>query len=213
MAQPHPPLPTTAPSLEPGSPRDGRLLNAAARAMPQRTCEPPTTLGRTVRGRSATARTARRTAPRAAFALLLCCLGCGSSVYTTPLNPAPRPLVPRLPESVAIFAGVPPTEPYVDFALLEVQRDADPNPPATALAIQRLREIAAQMGCDAVLVDAPSADLSEAPSATEPDLEGQLDPEPPLEPGSQVIHASCIVYTPAGSSRADLPTLEAATPR
>jgi hypothetical protein len=120
-------------------------------------------------------------------------LGCGTVVTATPINPPPRPLVPRAPESVQVLASAPPLEPHVDVALLEVTQSEGLNREGMHLMIERLREKAAELGCDAVFVKSTSAHEGE---------------DPLLDPDSDQLLASCIVFTPPSG-----PPLTAGTPR
>ncbi|MEY4545796.1 MAG: hypothetical protein RL685_1991 [Pseudomonadota bacterium] len=132
---------------------------------------------------------AERQGPRLRRGLLLSCLGlcwgCGTFVTATAINPAPRPLVPRSPESVQVLASNPPPEPYVDVALLEVEQSQGLNRQGMAYMIQRLREKAAELGCDAVYVKNTS------------EHEGE---DPWLDPDSSQLLATCIVFTPPGAA-------------
>jgi hypothetical protein len=105
-------------------------------------------------------------------ALLLC--GCASAVAATPLHHAPRPLVSRDPSSVLVLAGEAPSEPHVDVALLQVDQYESYHPNGTAEMIQRLREKAAEIGCDAVYLE---------------------------NTNSRQLVASCVVFTPPDTSR------------
>lgn len=111
------------------------------------------------------------------------CWGCGTFVTATPINPPPRPLVPRAPESVQVLASTPPVEPHVDVALLEVTQSEGWNREGMEHMIQQLREKAAELGCDAVYVKSTGA------------REGA---DPLLDPDVNELLASCIVFTPPG---------------
>lgn len=116
------------------------------------------------------------------------CWGCGTFVTATPINPAPRPLVARTPESVQVLASGAPLEPHVDVALLEAEQDEGWNRQGTDYMIQRLREKAAELGCDALYVKSKSFHE---------------------ERDSTHLLASCVVFTPPGSAALET----AGTPR
>jgi hypothetical protein len=111
--------------------------------------------------------------------------GCGTSVTETYVNGPPGTAIPRSPRSVRIFTSGPPSRPHMDVALLEVEQTHGLNEQGTALMIDRLRERAAQMGCDAVVVGGIR----------------ERDGFPPgsgfylLDPGATTLHATCIVFT------------------
>src|SRR3954468_19464243 len=78
-------------------------------------------------------------------------VGCGTFVDFTPLNAPPHELHARAASSVGIFSSGPPrSRAYVDVAVLEAEQTRGLNSQGTALMIQRLREQAAVMGCDAI---------------------------------------------------------------
>ena len=112
------------------------------------------------------------------FCSFILLAGCGTFVTETALNPAPRPLYARGYESVEVFSSAPPARAHVDIALLEVEQTHDLNQQGTDLMVQRLRERAGAMGCDAVVLG----------GMRERGGDGHLDS------GSTTLHATCIVY-------------------
>jgi len=123
-----------------------------------------------------------------------CLFGCSTFVTATLLNPAPRPLVPRDPASVQVLASDAPAEPHVDVALLEVEQQEGLNRQGTDYMIQRLREKAAELGCDAVFIK----------STSEHDGHDAY-----LDPDARELLASCIVFTPPKPSARDAETADA----
>jgi hypothetical protein len=117
-------------------------------------------------------------------ALLL--FGCASTVTATPIHHAPRPLVSRDPNSVQVLASEPPSEPHVDVALLQVDQYEAYNPHGMAEMIQRLREKAAEIGCDAVYLENTAQHKG-----------GDLL----FDTDSRQLLASCIVFTPPDTTR------------
>ena len=113
------------------------------------------------------------------FGLSVVLVGCGTFVTETLINPPPRPLTPRGYESVQVFSSTPPKRPYVDVALMEVEQTHDLNVRGTDLMIQRLRERAGTIGCDAVVIGG----MRERGSDTKV-----------FDSGSTTLHATCIVY-------------------
>jgi len=104
--------------------------------------------------------------------------GCGTWVTDTPLNSAPRPLLPRGYESVEIFSSAPPARAHVDIALLKVDQVNAMDDNVGELMIQRLRERAGAIGCDAVFI-----------GATQEHTDSYL-----ITSGSRTMSATCIVY-------------------
>jgi hypothetical protein len=90
-------------------------------------------------------------------------------------------MVPRPPETVEVYSSSPPTRPHVDVALFEVTQTEDLTDRGTAFMIERLRERAGEMGCDAVLVGGMS------------EHEGSHSL---FDSDSRTLQATCIVYTP-----------------
>src|SRR5262245_59658682 len=87
---------------------------------------------------------------------LLAATGCGTSITATALNQSPKPLAPRSPESVEIFASAPPGRPYVDVAYLEAEQQSDMSVDGIGAFITKLRRRAAEMGCDGVVLGSPT---------------------------------------------------------
>jgi hypothetical protein len=127
--------------------------------------------------------------------------GCGTFVDFTPINTPPHALQPRSNESVEVLAS-PPARPHVDVALVEVEQTHSLNEQGTGLMIQRMREQAAAIGCDAIVLRGVT-DHQGAEPGSGWDL---------LDPGSTKREATCIVYSdeePVGSFRAATPTTSA----
>ena len=78
--------------------------------------------------------------------------GCGTTISTTAINPAPRAARARPAHTVQIFSSGPPSQPYVDVAYLEAEQDTGFSFDDTPEFFQRLRERAGQLGCDGVVV-------------------------------------------------------------
>src|SRR5688572_28234107 len=129
----------------------------------------------------------RRLASLPFWLVPLTLLGCATFVTATPINPPPRPLVPREASSVQVIATTPPAEPHVDVALLQVEQQQGLNRQGTDYMIQRLREKAAELGCDAVYIK----------HASEYDGDDAY-----LDPDAHQLLATCIVFTPPGASPA-----------
>ena len=123
----------------------------------------------------------RRPASLGFWLLPLTLFGCSTFVTATPIHSPPRPLVPRNPASVQVLASTPPAEPHVDVALLQVEQQEGLDRQGTDYMIQRLREKAAELGCDAVYIKATS------------EHDGQNSY---LAPDAHELLATCIVFTP-----------------
>jgi hypothetical protein len=96
-----------------------------------------------------------------------------------------------------VLASGAPLEAHVDVALLEVEQSEGFNRRGMDYMIQRLREKAAELGCDAVYVKNTSAHEGD---------HSWMDPD------SSLLLASCVVFTPLGAAPST-PIETAGTPR
>ena len=117
-----------------------------------------------------------------AFALV----GCGTNVQTTLINPAPRPLAPRPPETVEVFTTGAPEQPHVDVALLEAEQQSGYSGDETPEMIAALRKRGAALGCDAIVFNGITSHAAIA------------DGEPPRKG----VYATCVVYRSPGDPEA-----------
>lgn len=168
-------------------------ISRSARRVPDR-CSQKTTELVTAAGRQGPR---RHSGARLLLAWVGVCCGCGTFVTATSINPSPRPLVPRSPDSVQVLASPGPLEPHVDIALLEVDQTEGWNRQGLDYMVQQLREKAAELGCDAVYVKSKSSRHGE---------------EPWLTPSGEQLLATCIVFTPPGAG-AVAPLETAGTPK
>ena len=83
-------------------------------------------------------------------------LGCGTFASSTVINDPPHPMRARQPQSVTVFSSGPPARPHVDVAVMTVEQTHDLNEQGMDIIIANMREKAAQMGCDAVVLGARS---------------------------------------------------------
>ena len=118
---------------------------------------------------------------------LLVAVGCGTSIQTTPINPAPHPMVPRDPATVEMFTSGPPQRAHTDVAFIEAEETSGLSTDGTPEMLRELRERGAQLGCDAVVVGGMS---SRDPGVT--DAEAWLVKHPK---GRKGVFATCIAYT------------------
>lgn len=123
---------------------------------------------------------AKLTVPlRCALVLAGCLGGCAStSASYTPLNPSPRELKGRTPAQVEIFSSGPPDRPHVDVGLISVEQGDGDETPAGLIDI--LRGVAAEKGCDALMLAPPGSNTRE-------DWLGTFR-------GYQVYSGTCLVY-------------------
>lgn len=85
------------------------------------------------------------------FALLASLSGCAASIQATAINRSPVPMTARPVDSVEVFTSGPPSRPHTDILLLEVKPGYDANTTPEEIAL--LRQQAAAMGCDAVVIN------------------------------------------------------------
>jgi len=111
-------------------------------------------------------------------------VGCGTYVDFTPLNQPPHALIARSPASVQVFASGPPARPHVDVAVIEAVQTHSLNEQGTGLMIERMRQQAAALGCDAIVLGG-TTDHQGAQPGSGWDL---------LDPGSTKRQATCVVF-------------------
>ena len=115
-----------------------------------------------------------------AFALSLS-LGCGTFVSSTYVNAPPHPLTPIAPQDVEVFVSGPPRRDHVDVALLEVEQTQSLNRTGRDYMLEKLREAAGAMGCEAVVLTGAT--------------EHSGNPDRLFDEDTKTLIASCIVYT------------------
>jgi hypothetical protein len=101
-------------------------------------------------------RTMPSTWPRFALIALLTCACSTTGGTFTQINPPPRALYVRSPQQVEVFSSSPPERPHVDYGVISIEQgEIGPGTPDELLAM--LRQMAAQYGCDAVVLAPPSS--------------------------------------------------------
>jgi len=111
--------------------------------------------------------------------------GCGTSIQATMINSAPHAMRPRSLASVEIFSSGPPRRPYVDVAYLEAEQQSSYSFDDTADFLARLREQAARMGCDGVVIGSVTHAADPVASVTAN-----------VNTSRKGLTATCIVYLP-----------------
>lgn len=122
---------------------------------------------------------------------LLLLAACGTTIRATDINPAPRPLAARPPESVEVFTSGPPARAYKDLAFFEAQQQSEFSSDNTREFIIEMRAEAARRGCDGLVIG----------GITHETRGTFLDSHEPTS--NKGLTATCIVYT------ADEPALAA----
>lgn len=102
--------------------------------------------------------------------LVILMTACGTTIRATTINPSPRPMTSRPPETVELFtSGAPNDRRYVDVAYLEAEQDSPYSFDSTPEFLTELRSRGASMGCDGVVVGAPTnhvtTDLNDRPAS------------------------------------------------
>ena len=117
---------------------------------------------------------------RSIFALLVL-VGCGTTVSSTPVNAPPHAMRARPASTVEVFSsGAPHDRHFVDVAYLEAAQDTSDSPDGAPEWIAALRDRGAKMGCDGIVLGAPTSD---------PNGRGLIVKGP-----RRGIVATCIVY-------------------
>lgn len=89
---------------------------------------------------------------KTSLAVMLLSVGCGTTIAVTQINPPPRPLRARPPETVELFTSGPPLRPYVDVAYLEAEQASHLSVHGTREFFDHLRARGAAIGCDALVI-------------------------------------------------------------
>jgi hypothetical protein len=137
-----------------------------------------------------------------ALAIAMCAAGCGTSLQYAETNHPPRPMRPRPAADVEVFTSKPPEQPYVEVGIIEAQQQSGWSLDDMPAIVTKLREFAAQHGCDGVVM-AGNNDRVVGDNKTTTTLKG--------------YRATCIVFTPpsapapAGADPADVPVAPAAS--
>jgi hypothetical protein len=79
--------------------------------------------------------------------------GCGTTINDLPLNAPPHMMTARSPESVEIFMTQRPSRPFTEVAMLEAQRASAYSGDGPEAVMAKLREAAAQKGCDGIIMN------------------------------------------------------------
>jgi hypothetical protein len=110
--------------------------------------------------------------------------GCGTYVDYTPLDQPRGGYSARPPRTVEVYASGPPARRHTDIAIIEAEQTHSLNEQSTGLMIRRMREQAAAIGCDAIVLGG-ATDHAGAPPGSSLYF---------LDPGSTKRQATCIVY-------------------
>jgi hypothetical protein len=125
----------------------------------------------------------------AAFAVFA--TGCGITLTTTTINPAPRATTARDPATVEVYTAGPPPRPRVDVSITWAQLGSPSTDPFRDM-IGELRKQAGALGCDALIIQRTSVqtmvatcaiytDGAPSPVAAQPSA-GSTAAPPPLAP-------------------------------
>jgi hypothetical protein len=82
--------------------------------------------------------------------------GCGVTLSTTTINPAPRATTGRDPATVEVYTAGPPARPRVDVSMTWAELGAPSTDPFGDM-LGELRKQAGALGCDALIVQRNSA--------------------------------------------------------
>jgi hypothetical protein len=90
------------------------------------------------------------------FVWLLVVAACGTSISAVRTNRPIRAMVSRDPMAVEMFTSGNPQRPYVEVAYIEAQQESDVSLDAAPDVMNKMRESAGQLGCDALIVGGPN---------------------------------------------------------
>ena len=80
-------------------------------------------------------------------------VACGTHIRSTTLNVSPKPMVPRSPNDVQVFASTRPVAGYVEVAMLQGRQESVYSRDEVPDIIGKLRDEAAAMGCDGLILE------------------------------------------------------------
>lgn len=86
------------------------------------------------------------------ISIVMFAAACGTTLQETPINPAPHAMAPRSAATVEVFSSGPPARAHTDVALLEARQTSGFSGDDTADFVAKLREQAAQRGCDGIVI-------------------------------------------------------------
>jgi len=86
-------------------------------------------------------------------ALVLAAAACGTTTQFAPTNPSPRPLSPRLAESVLVFASGLPAQPFVEIGIIQARQSSELSMHEMPEIIAEMRQAAGAQGCDGLLLN------------------------------------------------------------
>jgi hypothetical protein len=87
------------------------------------------------------------------WAATLLLAGCGTTIHEMALNSPDHPMTPKDPGAVEVFMSQRPSRPYAEVAMLEAQQSSEYSTDAPEAVIVKLREYAAQKGCDGLVIN------------------------------------------------------------
>ena len=81
---------------------------------------------------------------------------CGTTITAMPTNRPVRPMAPRDAMSVEVYTTGNPQRPYVEVAYLEAQQESELSVDRAPRVLDKMRQEAAAMGCDALVLGGPN---------------------------------------------------------
>lgn len=118
--------------------------------------------------------------------LVAVCVGCGSYATFLATNTPPRPMTPRTPESVELITAGPPQRPFVEVGTIDARQRSVYSLDSSQDVLIKVRQSAAEVGCDAVLVTGSNNDLVATSSSVGANVKVL-----------QGFHAACLMYKDA----------------
>ena len=114
-------------------------------------------------------------------------LGCGTTVKVTRLNSPLKQLFPRTSDSVEVFTTGKPNVPYTEVSLISSQQASGFSNDDTPEIIQKMRNEAANQGCDALIITMANDSISGTTGRTRGSVYGSVET-------LKGFHGTCVVY-------------------
>lgn len=84
---------------------------------------------------------------------LLLVTACGTTTRFVATNSSPRPLTPRPPETVTLFAAGLPDRPFVEIGIIQARQSSTLSSDDMPEILDELRAEAGRRGCDGVVIN------------------------------------------------------------
>lgn len=121
--------------------------------------------------------------------------GCGTSISFTETNTPPSGMAPKAASDVQVFSTAPPDRPYMEVGLLKAQQQSSYSLDGDSAILNKLRQAAAERGCDAIMITGESDAVVGSSSTHKGSGSGSVTT-------LDGVAATCLVWTGAPAAEA-----------